>query len=375
MKQLKLLIELLIVTVAVTNAEPPPVAPVRPVTDDYFGTKVVDNYRYFENLKDSEVQKWMKAQADFTRTTLDALPGYQALLKRITELYESQPAEVSDVQIVSGRYYSLRRPQGTQSPKLYVRDGVKGEDRLLIDPEILPGNDKSHLSIHSYRPSPDGRYIAYNIAAGGSEESTLHIFDAKAGKDLPQTLDRAGDAPWWRDGTSFFYGREHELAPGAPPTEKFKNGYVSLHVIGNPFEKDAKIIGNGVSTAFKLDPVESPEIVTSPGSPYAIALVRPGTDQRLRVYAAPIAEIKDNKTNWRTVAGSYDEQYIGGDNVPPVIALAGDMLYWLSRKNAPRGEILKLDLTTPDSKPEVLSRKVSCRSAKFMPAATRFTGE
>jgi len=25
---------------------PPPVAPVRPVTDDYSGTKVVDNYRY-----------------------------------------------------------------------------------------------------------------------------------------------------------------------------------------------------------------------------------------------------------------------------------------------------------------------------------------
>lgn len=25
---------------------PPPTAPVHPVTDDYFGTKVVDNYRW-----------------------------------------------------------------------------------------------------------------------------------------------------------------------------------------------------------------------------------------------------------------------------------------------------------------------------------------
>jgi len=121
---------------------PPPTAPVRPVTDDYFGTKVVDNYRYFENLKDPEVQKWMKSQADFPRETLDALPGYQALLKRTAELYESQPAEVSDVQIVGGGYYTLRPPQGTQSPKLYLRDGVKGEDRLLIDPEELPGSAK-----------------------------------------------------------------------------------------------------------------------------------------------------------------------------------------------------------------------------------------
>ena len=31
----------------------PPVAPVRPVTDDYFGTKVVDNYRWMEKLEGS----------------------------------------------------------------------------------------------------------------------------------------------------------------------------------------------------------------------------------------------------------------------------------------------------------------------------------
>jgi prolyl oligopeptidase len=90
MKQPKLFVELLIITLAATNAAPPPVAPVRPVTDDYFGTKVVDNYRYFEDLENPEVQAWMKAQADFTRATLDALPGYATLFKRIAELSESR---------------------------------------------------------------------------------------------------------------------------------------------------------------------------------------------------------------------------------------------------------------------------------------------
>ena len=44
----------------------PPTAPVREVTDDYFGTKVTDPYRYMEDLKDPEVIAWMKAQDAYT---------------------------------------------------------------------------------------------------------------------------------------------------------------------------------------------------------------------------------------------------------------------------------------------------------------------
>jgi len=57
----------LLVATGARGQSAPPKAPIRPVTDDYFGTKVVDNYRYFENLKDPGVQQWMKAQADYAR--------------------------------------------------------------------------------------------------------------------------------------------------------------------------------------------------------------------------------------------------------------------------------------------------------------------
>src|SRR6185437_5023180 len=112
----------LLVATGARGQSAPPKAPIRPVTDDYFGTKVVDNYRYFENLKDPEVEQWIRAQADYTRARLDALTG-------------STPTVVTGLDIVAGRYYTLRTPAGAQSPKLYVRDGVRGEVRLLIDPE------------------------------------------------------------------------------------------------------------------------------------------------------------------------------------------------------------------------------------------------
>jgi prolyl oligopeptidase len=63
-----------------------PVAPVCPVTDTYFGTPVVDPYRWMEDLKSPEVQSWMKAQNDYTRDYLSHLPGRDALIKRVLEL-------------------------------------------------------------------------------------------------------------------------------------------------------------------------------------------------------------------------------------------------------------------------------------------------
>ena len=80
----------------------------------------------------------------------------------------------------------------------------------------------------------------------------------------------------------------------------------------------------------------------------------PGTDPRLRVYAAPVEAIRDGRTQWRPVAARYDDQYIGGDLGSWFAALRGDTLYWLSRKGAPRGDILKLDLAHADLKPEVV---------------------
>ena len=101
-----------------------PVAPVRPVTDDYYGTKIVDNYRYMENLKDPEVQSWFKNQNDYTRATLANIPGRDKLLARIKELDQSVPVTVFGVQRLPGDLYFYRKVlAGENIPKLYVRKG------------------------------------------------------------------------------------------------------------------------------------------------------------------------------------------------------------------------------------------------------------
>jgi protease II len=99
----------------------PPVAPVRPVIDDYFGTKVTDPYRYMENLSNPEVQSWIKAQNDYARAVLASIPGRAKMRDRIRELDQSAPAFVSDLRHVPGDLYFYQKlPAGADIAKLYM---------------------------------------------------------------------------------------------------------------------------------------------------------------------------------------------------------------------------------------------------------------
>jgi len=45
---------------------PPPDAQVTPVTDNYFGAKVVDNYRWLENAQSQETKDFIDAENAYT---------------------------------------------------------------------------------------------------------------------------------------------------------------------------------------------------------------------------------------------------------------------------------------------------------------------
>src|ERR1700740_354301 len=91
------LVALLIPGLALSQSKLPK-TPVREVTEDYFGTKVTDPYRWLENTSDPEVAAWLKAQNEVTREVLAKIPGRQRLLDRITSL-DNAGATVSALQV------------------------------------------------------------------------------------------------------------------------------------------------------------------------------------------------------------------------------------------------------------------------------------
>ena len=74
----------------------------------------------------------MKAQADYTTDYLAKLPGRDELVKRIESL-DNASTRVSGVGLCGGRYFYTKLTPADQTPKLYVRDGLTGEERLLAD--------------------------------------------------------------------------------------------------------------------------------------------------------------------------------------------------------------------------------------------------
>ena len=150
----KPLVVVLTVTCVVSTIlaqQKPPAAPVKDVTDDYYGTKIVDPYRWMESSKDPEFQTWLKAQAEHTQAVLRLIPGRQKLLERIQQL-DNAGEQLRDFQMWGGRYFYMKALPNEENYKLYVRDAENRQERLLVDPEKVT-KDGHHYSIDYFSPS------------------------------------------------------------------------------------------------------------------------------------------------------------------------------------------------------------------------------
>jgi prolyl oligopeptidase len=136
------------------GSQAPPVAPVRVVNEDYFGTKISDPYRYMENLKDPEVVKWFSDQDAYTRLVLSRIPGREALLKRIQQLDESGPPRGFDFQRYQNqRYFYQKRLANENIAKLYMRTGLQGPEKLIFDPDRYSTKSDEYYTLNYYAPS------------------------------------------------------------------------------------------------------------------------------------------------------------------------------------------------------------------------------
>ncbi|HEY4765440.1 MAG TPA: prolyl oligopeptidase family serine peptidase [Candidatus Sulfotelmatobacter sp.] len=225
----------------------PPKAAEKPVIDMYHGTKVLDNYRWLEDGKNPETQKWVEQEMAYTRGILDGLAGRDAIHKRLTELLSIGSVTPPTI---AGRYYFYTKREGMQNqPVLYVRDGLNGADRVLVDANKLAADGT--IALDWFQPSDNGKYVAYGTSPSGSEMSTLHILETKTGAILHDTIERtrAASIAWKLDNSGFYYTR-YPKKGDVPDGQEMYNRHVYYHEIANdpedhPEDSDPLIFGQG----------------------------------------------------------------------------------------------------------------------------------
>ena len=315
-------------------AEPagPPKASVRPVTETLHGTAITDPYRWMETPTDPEWTPYLTGQNAYARAMLAKIPGRDELARKIGG-YTGGVVAVASIQAAGPYIFSETRPAGANTFKLYVREGMHGADRLLIDPDAL-ATAGSHVSLDYFQISPDGRYIAYGTSPAGSEDSTLRIMETATGAVLPDVIDRAqnGSPSWLPDSSGLFLNR---LKAGTKhgDADHYLDSVAWVHTLKADLATDRKVMNRGLDPAVVMQPIDFPIVGAQVGSDVALGASISGVQNEVALYSSPLDAAAAGRPVWRQVCTPAD--------AVTSFAVLGDDLYLLTHKDAPSFRVVK----------------------------------
>lgn len=305
-----------------------PNTPKRSVTDEYHGLTVEDDYRWLENWADPGTKAWSAAENTRTREYLDHLPARAALKGQLAQLIKAGSPAYYDLQFRGGMLFAMEYKPEKQQPTLVVLHSAAdpGSARIIFDPNAA--SDKASVSIDFYDPSLDGKYVALAASENGSEDSNARILEVATGRQLPDVVPRVnfatagGSISWKADNSGFYYTRYPQGSERPPEDANFYQ-QVYFHKLGADPKQDTYVIGTEFPRIAEI------QLHTSEDGRWLVASVANGDGGQFAHY------VMDSSGHWTQVTHFED-------GIVSAKMGANNALYLLSRKNAPRGQILRL---------------------------------
>ena len=219
---------------------PPPAAEPKPVIDNYFGTKITDNYRWLEDAKSTETRAFIDEENAYTRRYLKQAHIRNQVQDDLDPLEHTSRWSIPIQR--AGNYYFMKRLAGEEQPSIYMRHGwtgavVKGQpsapkDERLVDPAAFSRDPNTSVRLADV--SRDGMLLAYQVRQGGADEATVRIYSLTKKKPLEDELP-AGiyySIVFTPDGKGLYYARNDR-----------KGTLLYLHIIGLRTSADKLIFG------------------------------------------------------------------------------------------------------------------------------------
>ena len=312
----------------------PPDTPKHAVADEYQSVRITDDYRWLEDWNDPAVKQWSAAENARTREYLDHLSVRPAIKSRLRQLANAHLVTYSGLQFRAGMLFAQKHQPPLQQPLLVVMRSADdpASTRVIFDPNAASA--KGSLAVDFFVPSFGAKYVAAALSQNGSEDAAAHVFEVATGKQLRDIIPRvnfatAGGSIAWKADSSGFYYTRYPQGNERPPEDANFFQQVYFHKLGTDPAQDTYVIGKDFPRIAEI------QLRTSDDGRWLLAAVGNGDGGQFAHY------LMDADGHWTQLTRFED-------GVVSVKFGAESSLYLLSRKDAPRGQILRLPISHLD---------------------------
>jgi len=296
-----------------------------PVADSYFGTEVIDNYRWLEDDMSNETENWVTKQNETTFAYLNEISLREQLKNRLTDLWDYE--KISSP-FKEGKYTYFYKNTGLQNQSVLYRSKLKGEEEVFLDPNLFSKDGTTSLAGVSF--SKDGSLVAYSISEGGSDWRKIIVKNVESNQIIEDTLvDVKFSGVSWKANNGFYYS-SYDKPDGSELSEKTDQHKLYYHELGTYQSEDKLIYGGNENEKNRY--VRG--YVTSDNRFLVIDAAKKTTGNKLL--------IKDLTTNskLKTIVGNYDSNTYLMDNI-------GSKLFLVTDYYAPNKKIVTVDIKNP----------------------------
>ena len=298
------------------DVSPPPPTEVREVVDTLHGVEIPDPYRWLEDQEAPETRAWIDAQNAHTDTVLGTLPGREELRAVAASVLERDVVGLPNER--GGRYFYSKRRADQDLAVVYVREGLDGEDRVLIDPHPMSPDHTTSVELRDI--SDDGKRVVYGVREGGVDEVTIKVRDVDTGEDLADVLPpaRYGEVTLAADGGGLYYEQYGDVTPR-----------VMYHAFGSPLADDVQLFGEG------YERYQIPVTVVSDDGRWMVVHVIEGSSGPTAIH---VKDLQRDTPFVTAIADGVSESWAG---------FAGGELFIVTNLDAPNKRVVLADPADP----------------------------
>lgn len=296
------------------------------ISDDYFGTKVADPYRWLENDTSAETKAWVIAQNKVTQNYLEQIPFRKAIKEKLADLwnYEKFSAPFKE-----GSYTYFYKNDGLQNQAVLYRQQGDGEPEVFLDPNTFSKDGTTFMSDIEF--SKNGNLAAYQLSTGGSDWRTVMVIktaDVSTTGDTLTNVKFSGIA--WHGTAGFYYSSYDKPLEGSQLSGLTQYHKLYYHQLGTSQSADKLVFGGNQTQRRYIG-----AYITEDQNYLVITAANSTTGNELY-----IKDLNQPNSAIVKVVGGFDTQQ-------NVIATKGPKLYIYTNYQAPNYRLVEVDAKNP----------------------------